>query len=657
MKNKKVLLVVFCLLIGVSISFAYFVGRSLTSGSGASLTVKTATLNGTKMKVEGNLSFNDEFIYPGHTEVSSIKVTAIGNNELIPYNLIWKGINSLYTSLNYKVYRSDKKIEVEASCEKKKEIVDGKQLFHEICDISNESELGKEIYTGTIGRSEENTKVILAEDEYITSTEEGTEVYYYVVIEYPNNEDIENNQNEDIEEEFNGEVTVEKGNEIADFSLMAIYLQEGTSEDPKESYKKVENGLIPTNNVKLNEEQTYCVVGEENLKGKSAYNAKGVYITINKDRATFEGIQKAGTKCYLYFDLIKTGSAETTKDNLNLIVNSTQDGCPTVNEDGNANITSVYTENKGLLCEGEDDYGKTYYFRGHKDYTNNWLKIVDTYWRIVRINGNGTIRLIYNGKTTSTTGEVTMAFNGTKKVYNDSLHYNDNAYVGFMYGTTGNEKTGVDTTAYDRTHMNTNPSNILNELNTWYNGSEFPTNAKQYVDGETGFCNDRTPYQHNGINAASKVDKNNYGMAQEDTYYGPYYRINITNTPTFKCPQENDLFTMQNDLQNGNQALPIPVGLITSDEVEYAGAYQKVENNKYYLYNGQIYWTMSPPNCGSYASIYYVKYDGSIDFNYVNSTNQGVRPVINLKADTPFVESTGEGEWGSSTNPFVVKLD
>ncbi len=630
MKNKKVLLVVFGLLIGVSISFAYFVGRSLTSGSGASLTVKTATLNGTKMKVEGELSFNDEFIYPGHTKVSSIKVTATGNNELIPYNLIWKGINSLYTSLNYKVYKSDKKIEVEASCEKKREIVDGKQLLHEVCNINNLQELGKEIYTGTIERSENNTKIILAEDEYITSTEEGKEVYYYVVIEYPNTEDIENNQNQDIGNTFSGEVTVEKSETNADINIMAVYVA-----DENGNYKRQEDGKVP-------EEIKYSL----DLKKSECSNDATLSWNRYTKQLTINNFNKEGTKCYLYY---KELSAKDTLKKFPSLTLS-ENGCPAIDENTGEVTEALPNETSAdLLCQAKDNDGVTYYFRGVP--TKNWVKIDKTYWQIVRINGDGSIRLIYNGSSTNRKASDTVVTTVTNKKYNDSS--NDNAYVGFMYGKTSSS-------SYDEAHANTTPSNILQELKKWYEGNELPEKAKtDYIDGNAGFCNDRTPY----ANASGGTpNKNGYGFGSSGTtYYGAYVRITTNKIPSFKCSQKNDLFTTPGS-EKGNQILKVdnvnvPVGLITADEVMFAGGgfgSSSYINRNYYLYNNQYYWTMSPYIfSGSSAQVFFVVDSGYLSLAGVTDTRLGLRPVINLKADTPFIE----GGEGTTSNPFVVKID
>ena len=146
------------------------------------------------------------------------------------------------------------------------------------------------------------------------------------------------------------------------------------------------------------------------------------------------------------------------------------------------------------------------------------------------------------------------------------------------------------------------------------------------------------------------------GYGTNATAYGAWSRIINTSgyaksphTPTFNCPNANDLYTVKG-ANKGNKAMEKPIGLITADEVVYAGGYYRTNNTSYYLRNGNAYWTMSPYYfVGSLASVFYVDSPGTLDSNwgYVYSTH-GVRPVINLRAD---VQISGSG---TGTDPFVV---
>ena len=62
-------------------------------------------------------------------------MTATGDNTLIPYHLVWNGTNTLNTSLNYTVYKTSSEIEVNATCEKTKGVVNGSMMYYEECSI------------------------------------------------------------------------------------------------------------------------------------------------------------------------------------------------------------------------------------------------------------------------------------------------------------------------------------------------------------------------------------------------------------------------------------------------------------------------------------------------------------------------------------------
>ena len=285
--------------------------------------------------------------------------------------------------------------------------------------------------------------------------------------------------------------------------------------------------------------------------------------------------------------------------------------------------STLTTDTTGTIYQAQDGDGTTYYFAGAP--TDNWVRWAGFYWRIIRINGDGTIRLIYNGTSTTTTGTGTQI---QTSAFNSS--YNNNAYVGFKYTTNNVHGTGTNST-------------ILGVLNTWYQN-----NLARYaddLDGNAGFCGDRTP------STSSSSINNSGGTGTTTTYYAGYVRYygNTSLTPTFECANDSDLYTTSGS-SDGNKALQYPIGLISMDEVWYAGGYQ-ANNTSYYLYTGQNYWTMSPFYFFSgYARVFNVNSTGSLIGNYfVTSTAPGVRPVVNLKADVQI--STGSG---TSSNPYVI---
>ena len=285
-----------------------------------------------------------------------------------------------------------------------------------------------------------------------------------------------------------------------------------------------------------------------------------------------------------------------------------------------------------------DDFGEVYYFAGKP--TDNWFQFGTNssgqplYWRIVRINGDGTIRLIYNGTSTAQTGDSTMI--NTSQAFNSS--YNNNMYVGYMYQS-------------GQPHGLTTNSRIKTTLDNWYLSNL--ADEAEYLDGNAGFCGDRYP------STSGSSSNGSGGTGATTTYYGAYIRLVNSKNPSFKCTdKDNDLYTTPGSSEgNGalkvtpseNDSTPTPIGLITADEVAFAGGVNGSSNSSYYLYNNAYYWTMSPHRFTGDAYVFYVWLDGRLD-GYLESTyvtiKLGVRPVINLRSDIPLTGS------GTTSDPF-----
>ena len=285
--------------------------------------------------------------------------------------------------------------------------------------------------------------------------------------------------------------------------------------------------------------------------------------------------------------------------------------------------TTLTEDTTGTIYYEDTSKGRTYYFAGNP--TDNWVKFANKYWRIIRINEDGSLRLIYQGTSANTTGTGTQTETSTFSI--NSSTYNNNAYVGYMYTLGSLRGTTTD-------------SGIKKKLDTWYQN-----NLSSYadkIDGNAGFCGDRTP------STSSSSTNNQGGTGTTRTYYGGYIRLITNKQPTFECP-DGDLYTTKGS-EDGNKALTYPIGLITADEVAYAGGVSGQTNKSYYLYTNSNYWTMSPRyfNSGS-AYVFAVSSYGVLNYWDVSNTAPGVRPVINLKSS---VQITG-GD-GSSGSPYVI---
>ena len=308
-------------------------------------------------------------------------------------------------------------------------------------------------------------------------------------------------------------------------------------------------------------------------------------------------------------------TAEDQLVNLGLTVSS---GTP------NFTKTSIDDGTNGIYS-AKDDLGTSYYFRGNV--TNNYVKFANKYWRIIRINGDGTIRMIYSGTSAHANGYKDSSANdmsiGTS-AFNSS--YNDNTYVGYMYGTAG-------ATTYANTHSNTTNSTIMTELDSWYDTNIVNTGNEKYI-ADAIYCNDRSVSSGTGIGTTV-------------TTYAAQTRKN-NGTPTLKCTNNSDKFTKSTAIGNGK--LTKMIGQITSDEVMHAGGANS-NNTEYYLYSGKWYWTMTPYSLSAsgYAGVSVVENYGRLGSNVVsNPTGGTIRPVVSLKSDAI------SGGSGTAASPFLV---
>ncbi len=298
--------------------------------------------------------------------------------------------------------------------------------------------------------------------------------------------------------------------------------------------------------------------------------------------------------------------------------------CPTVNEDGTVNVTSAESENS-LLCSTPDNYGTSYYYRGNIQ--NNYVKFANFYWRIVRINGDNSIRLIYDGTVAHENGEASDDRIIGQSAFNEKTY--DNAYVGYMYGTPGSSR-------YEETHANINDSDIKKYIDNWYEKNIKNTINEKYIN-DALFYNDR--------NFAST--NTGTGAGNSMTYYtwDDSDFLNKSKKASLNFINTNDIFSKA----NGN--LKYSIALIEENEALLAGGYSK-ENAKYYLYSGIQTWTMSPGyfgGKGSAASLKVISSSGSINSGHHTFYQNGVKPVINLKPN-----SLKSGD-GTINNPYTVE--
>ena len=289
-----------------------------------------------------------------------------------------------------------------------------------------------------------------------------------------------------------------------------------------------------------------------------------------------------------------TVGGDTFKFKINVKASDTEFTPPkTLNQlilgDGNSNVLSASAtlttdyasagDASGLYksVDGETNSGTTYFYRGAV--TNNYVSFAGLMWRIVRINENGSIRLLLNDGIN----------NNTKYRFNPS--YNNYTY---MYYSNSNVENGIKRT-----------------VDTWYDN-----NIKGYESyiADTEFCEQyKVSPQTNYYNAGNEtvVAKENY-------------------TSNFKCSTD----------KNGKGIITSKVGLLTYDEAVHAGNYPGKSSTSYITNVNYWYWLMSPVGVfNKYARAWYVDSGGFIS-NFSVSTSGVVRPVISLKTG---LLATGSG--------------
>ena len=326
-------------------------------------------------------------------------------------------------------------------------------------------------------------------------------------------------------------------------------------------------------------------------------------------------------------------------------------------------VTAVATTNEGIY-ETQDDYGTTYFFRGATD--NNYVEFANHYWRVIRINGDGSIRMIYDGTTAHANGESSTDRQIGTSRYNST--YGDAAYVGYMMGidnqcTSGSCAGTTNTTSYEQATTNTYNSTIKTYVDSWYETNIEQAGYSDYL-ADVVYCNDREvdEAKSEGLQINNNSEYGDpitgvYGYGENNTVYGASGRVfdengwNSVETNQIKmtCSQRNDAFTV-NDTTNGNGALTYPVGLITLDELLAAGAYAYnwPSNYDFYLYTGSYYWTMSPDFfSGGIAVVWNLNDVGRLNRSDV-SYARGVRPVVSLRSD---VQLSGSG---TMSDPWTV---
>ena len=233
-------------------------------------------------------------------------------------------------------------------------------------------------------------------------------------------------------------------------------------------------------------------------------------------------------------------------------------------------FNTVLTDNNTkTLYTSTEDSKTVYYFAGNA--TDNWVKFgknasnQDLYWRIIRTNSDGSVRLLYHG----TSATATNAYIGESAFNSGGSNI---AYVSYMYGSLGSIPNA-------RTNQ-TNSSTIKTTIDNWYKINLEAKGYTKYLSTTAVYCNDRS--------------------TSDNTYFGARTRLDANKTPTYDCATTEDKFTV--DSSTGNGKLKYPIALMTADEVSFAGGLFRNTAQTWYYYNSANgsstgdtnWWLLSP---------------------------------------------------------------
>jgi len=472
-----------------------------------------------------------------------------------------------------------------------------------------------------------------------------------------------------------------------------------------------------------------------------------VYFWLDPDKEVYTGDIDEIYEGYIFADLINASGANPallTLMDLGLsgyIKNSTA-----------VNFNTNETTNSGIFKK-EDDLGITYYFRGPAE--NNYVKFGkytedvyahyngssgtstlnstpctdsdnycaqiatandDMYWRIVRINGDGTIRMIYDGTNAYSNGDRTHGSNRqigrTKYNIYIATENGDNAHVGYMHGLTGvtkevvtdesgeeiekdvyrclyytdggivddyetlfeigkidknatieeqkkqceNENHIFTTNAYEATHANIVSSYLKKYIDNWYK-NYLKDDYSSFI-ADAIYCNERTldnEHQTSGYGDTATLYNfidRNYNNATSGSYL------------SFKCNNKNDRLTVSNDFSiETSSVLSYPIGTITADEIRMAGVRNNIPiketNNKFYFYTGENYWTMTAyqlvgetQKAKARPDVAYFGIEGFVGYTSVNPSYSNVGVRPVISLNVGVIN----GGDGTINNPFVVNV-
>ena len=569
MQKKQTILVVASLLVVVlSVTLAYFTAQII--GEGKNISVSSADLKIVFTDTDGNIEGND--ITPGWSNSKTFTVKNESNGTY-KYDIIIKDLVNTFKTYKYLEYKITS--------------TDG---GYNMTDYSY------------LPKSNTKEDVALA---YEVSIDKGKTHTYTIEIKYVNDESVD--QSIDMGQSLSG----------------TIYIREFTKPTMKLTDK------LMADNPTIGTRTTFTAFTETNT-GTLYKATEQIGTNPVKDVYYFAGDAKNN-----WVKFGKTTESSCTYNNSEVYYADLSSGTMVIRKPYNqeeclsSNVCTL-GDLKGVgvtdnICTGN---GGT--LTGEKA-TWNGATTNDMYWRIIRTNADGSIKLLYAG----TSPDSDKAYVGLSEFNTTS---NDPMYVGYKYGTSG---------SLENNRTNDNDSTIKTYIDNWYKNNLI--DYTKYLSKDAVYCNDRELASGQTYSTTSSFD------------YAPYERIYTNKQPTYNCTNMSDAFSVNNT----SAKLDYPIGLMSIDELSYAGgqafttldapyAWYYTNANGESSYGSVAFWALSPYRWFfSYLHVWGVNGSdgpGNLLFHYVGNS-RAVRPSVSLSSCN--LISRGDG---SANNPYVVYI-
>ncbi len=372
-----------------------------------------------------------------------------------------------------------------------------------------------------------------------------------------------------------------------------------------------------------------------NYNSNTSHSGNTLYITpkTSKDvtcTVEFEEIP------YLRTKILKANTSKGTISSDNF-----KTGCPTSSSDSCSGVYEMEDYNSSTSLNYDNPGGTSYYFRGEAK--NNYVQFANKIWRIVRINGDGSIRLVLDGDIG--TSEFNTEYQGYK-------------YVGYTYDN------GTPCTNASPCKSVDIATNVEEQIGTTDHGGE---NSTIKAKLEQWYYDNLRAYD-NYITYGTYCNDTSFGSGSETgtLYYGPYTRLwngSSIVKPQLTCPDPTANSSESQFVKDGNHTYggvyKLKIGLLSGDEIVLAGF--KPTNSSGVTESNYLYYTSSSSGYFWNSSPYVSSIDNdsvfvgvltSRNFSYSNDVaiSYSVRPVINLKQDVIW-----SGGNGTKESPFVIK--